>query len=652
MQRPIITHISGFVAGRKIDQKLGTKNLIVAPNHAGKTTLLNCARLAHLGYLPELGKLNEATFDLAYLDRLEANVALSDGRALSRSWHKSAKGIEQRKTLPADFSADIPLLNHKEYFGLSASEQIDYVFSRVQMPDEYAYGTAIEEVAKITEESEDVTSDDEDAVEHVVSLFKEEYKAAGSLNAALIAMTKDKGRLATEYTKYNRSQRDSEGAARTAIELQAKSGAVDEENVKGLEGQVQTLQKQLADKSQALGVLQQKHEQAQEYAERIDELTRALKNPVPDFKGSIQMYTEARAKLEERLKPYDKEEHEKLIAKKEKLQAEIESLSVNSLNLERTVKELEEERTGLAEACACKTCLSDAPGWKTRRLEKLESELTQSRLENSGIDAKLLKKQSEVEKVEQQCVKMGVVFHEEIEIESQIRAVEARITEVKREMADDAKDRADWSAELARLKGSSTAPEDGQAIEELQAEIDKVNAALGELRTKVRDAHALKEQIRLAEHAIAKHQRDKSFAVVIQKARKNLIALQGEMVAQVFGPIVETGNKILGDLLPTPLAFNEPHLGRWQGEHFVKHKTFSGMETEICYAAIASALSADSSMKVLMMDELGTLTASVQAKVLSRLSDAVDRGDLDQIVCAIPRDSSIPARDGWNLIEL
>jgi hypothetical protein len=57
-------------------------------------------------------------------------------------------------------------------------------------------------------------------------------------------------------------------------------------------------------------------------------------------------------------------------------------------------------------------------------------------------------------------------------------------------------------------------------------------------------------------------------------------------------------------------------------------------------------------MKVLHLDEMGKLTASVQAKVLTRLSEAVDRGDLDQIVCAIPRDSKITPPSGWSLITL
>ena len=101
--------------------------------------------------------------------------------------------------------------------------------------------------------------------------------------------------------------------------------------------------------------------------------------------------------------------------------------------------------------------------------------------------------------------------------------------------------------------------------------------------------------------------------------------------------------------MKSPLAFHEDTVGRWESAKFIPHRVFSGMEKKLTYVAIAAALSAQAPLKLMLVDELGLATGTVQGMVMMNLKKAVKDGLLDQVIVVIPSDVKIDI-PGWQMI--
>lgn len=107
---------------------------------------------------------------------------------------------------------------------------------------------------------------------------------------------------------------------------------------------------------------------------------------------------------------------------------------------------------------------------------------------------------------------------------------------------------------------------------------------------------------------------------------------QGEMVATAFKEILEVANKVVKDILKSELCYRDGEIGMMQGTQFVSHKTFSGTEAALAYAAMSVSLAVQSPLKLVLIDELGRLDASNKLRLVARLRELLNQGVIDQCV--------------------
>jgi len=126
---------------------------------------------------------------------------------------------------------------------------------------------------------------------------------------------------------------------------------------------------------------------------------------------------------------------------------------------------------------------------------------------------------------------------------------------------------------------------------------------------------------------------------VIKAIGKVLRDKQAALVDAVFSSLLKVANGIVGEILPSPLAFHEGEVGRWNGHHWISHQTFSGTEQALTFVAIAAALSQGAPIRLLIFDELGRLDRERRMLLLNLLQNAITAGWIDQFIVAGTEDS-------------
>jgi DNA repair exonuclease SbcCD ATPase subunit len=186
--------------------------------------------------------------------------------------------------------------------------------------------------------------------------------------------------------------------------------------------------------------------------------------------------------------------------------------------------------------------------------------------------------------------------------------------------------------ELDRIPEPNPAAEAAQieaeaAVGTKQAEIENVENALNLARGRENDLRRL---------AQAETSRDaaKVDQAVAKAAAELFRDAQRAAVAAVFGPLLVIANRIFGGVLKSPIDYNADtgEIGTWRDGAWVGHKTFSGTEKALCYAAIQAALASQSPMRLMIVDELGRLDDTHAAELKRYVKSAVKENLIDQFV--------------------
>src|SRR5688572_19947214 len=91
--------------GETFELSLGEILMIVGSNFRGKSARTDAIRLVLLGYLPELGKTNAATFGLCSGKELIVEGEFDNGAKVFRRWWAKGDSIKSEETLPPEFTA-------------------------------------------------------------------------------------------------------------------------------------------------------------------------------------------------------------------------------------------------------------------------------------------------------------------------------------------------------------------------------------------------------------------------------------------------------------------------------------------------------------------------------------------------------------------
>ncbi len=175
-----------------------------------------------------------------------------------------------------------------------------------------------------------------------------------------------------------------------------------------------------------------------------------------------------------------------------------------------------------------------------------------------------------------------------------------------------------------------------EEVDETQAQINAKVQEIGSLDRVLEAQNARHAELtRLAEAEAA---RDKAQADEARwkQAAELLRTVQAELVEAAFRPLLASANAYFPGVMRAPLDYHKGEVGMWVAGAWVGHATFSGTERALTYAAIQAALAARSPVRVMLLDEMGRLTARNASEVAQLLLKAIDAGRLDQCFVVDP----------------
>lgn len=676
--------------GRSFAHDLTSCTLIIGPNYAGKTAITEAIRLSLLGYIPEIGKQNNASFELASGREMSVGVQFDLGAGMKKPT-LSRRYWMDRNSVKSDFATQdmlghadteslaTPLLDSAFYFSLTESQRINYIFERVIMPPAYTVDGIIAKLQQISfgkEHSEAMETAKADAIKDCRVQFEKE----ADTRKALSNLTDDL--LKVGVAAHKRKAADSQGDVRMLTELKNREGECSAETLTDLRNEADRLNGLVAESNQELGRLNAQRQEAERvHARRVlleaavatDEPTwvppvkKAVKEPV------VEGWVELEAQLE-RVKeeisdivPPDPELKTALVARREKFRES----EANTRFCRNAVKEKEAAMLGVEKMDACPYCKSHADGWAGHVIDEMGAEL-------ATLNAKLISAVASESSIAAWAMEMEEAVGASEEKDTMLhgltaqldilqRRIEARKQEAEQATAQHqaalAKAESDYKAAVAALTAKKSAwtsqrkrdLDELARLEEVPAPTDEEVQCAAELaqqrmtelsaaNSKIKTGEELAQGIRWAAQAAAQHELSKARADVLTRVRGTLQDIKGEMVAAAFQSLLHTANAIVGDLLLSPLAYDAENneIGRVGPTGFIAHKSFSGSEKALTYVAIAAALSAKAPFKLLILDELARLTPSMQEATLKRLAECVESGIIDQVICVLPIDDSTP----------
>lgn len=243
--------------GRTFEHGLQPFTVVAGPNDAGKSALCDAVRLVLLGHLPELGKSNTATFDLASGSKMSVAAVLADGKTVARAWEKKKKSVTA--TAPEVELPETPLvmLNAAEYFGKSDKARVEMLFSVLRLdPRAFSRGAVIEKLKAAVKEHGEL-ADIDDLTTHENAETLEEWLTL--VGEALESAQSEARQAAKRF----------EGTVQGIVQLRANDPLVDAE---ALTVELTKLRAEIGQAQNRLGALR---EQAKG-AEANDEKRRAL----------------------------------------------------------------------------------------------------------------------------------------------------------------------------------------------------------------------------------------------------------------------------------------------------------------------------------------------------------------------------------------
>jgi hypothetical protein len=598
--------------GRSFDHQLSPVVVVAGDNFSGKTAILDAVRVGLVGYLPRLGKQPGSTWKLAG-DGADMEVSLeTDSTTLSHVWRPSKTGASYEGSIP--WQTPPVLLDAREYFTQTSAQRIDTVF-RLSDPARLGYtdGKLLERLAglevlpmkvarpvidRLTEElgqsmaGRNGTTVQEwlgKHIERVKSQLKEAQAQAKFVSAQATA-TKPKPRV---------------GGAPKDVSRELAAAQADRDN--------------LAGKAHAIKSAMERSVEAQFRKQQITEALRALPS---DFSGIERMEAELAA-----------------LAGAVELETARDRVQTARAKLEAAKAAIEAAQAALARTenpdsmTCCPTCKSSQPGWRQH------------------LDAAYAARTAEVRQLLGEARNSAHLWSEELaaaktafdQASKDDDARQGRRRDLQssiQRLRTDQRSREKYEAELAGLT-AGTAPE--------ATDLPSLEAAAAEATTRILSLQAAQAEFTAYQADRARRDEFEEQSIgktteveVLKAAVKELVAVQSELVDVAFNELLATAARFTDGILRSPLVYHDGELGRLEGERFVSWETFSGTEEALAFAGLSVALAVQAPVKVVLIDELGRLTAANKEKVLSRMVALTAAGAIDCFIGADVTPANVP----------
>jgi hypothetical protein len=606
---------------------------VVGANFRGKSARLEAITLVLLGYVPALGKTNQATFGLCSGKELIVEGEFDTGERIKRRWWLKGDSVKSESILPPGFDDAKQLvavmMDVDAYLGLGPTERTDFIFANIAgLGEEFSREALWEAVQIELFQTEGIKSKDADKiVARIESMIAERER-----NPAFTGWTPQT--YVDELALITESERKGAKTKATVMEkgVQALAHLRAQDQPAGPDiAALDATHRRLTDELTALreerARLNAAVEQARATKRRRDELTSQLRE-LPALKAQ----REAR---KSKIEAGERDLANVIALTNREFDALAEEERTASFAHREHVRQAAEvdaslvrnraEQSAVGAKTQCPYCGATGDGWKTLRLSEYDSAI-------SGLLAKKRQLETHVAQLDQHA-----------------KALAARVTKEKAARELRAKAERDLAAEKGAL---STIERNLGILEERQKqldalpdaavnadELDKAAQKIAEKQDEVNACDAQRRAIlgrgaelqRLAQAETARDEATSEEAVA--KVAEEIVAARREaMVAAAFRPLLETANAFFPDILRNALAFHKGEIGWWDAGLWVAHKTFSGTEKALAYAAIQAALASRAPLRIMLIDELGRLDEANSIKFAHDVGMAIARGDLAQFV--------------------
>ncbi len=509
------------------------------------------------------------------------------------------------------------MLDASTYFGLSDRDRVAYVFAHSKMPEGFSVGTAMDAVQKALEGKTPA------AITGVIIRVDNEFKHAAPLpdllDAALAAVVDLEK---NEKAHAIRMEKTIQGLSSLRLQDEKTESdstllALNEELVRR---RLEQQDEFTAKREQFAVVLAARRRRA--------DIERELKGVQPMFDRLTDLNFRLEAVKQELalvVRPTPTEERAaREAAYAARKSEETHAAAAQRLNLELDRLRIQELELDVTEVCPY--CGAAGDGWKKTKLAEITAkgeELDKAKEE----EERLYRSIGQVRMASARAVQV---------IEETLR----RHTELAAAVAGLKDEVANAERLLSRANGLSTeaaslAPDDPEletAAKMAELKLKKTVEDLGAIIARRNAVASRTAEVRRLAQAELERDQAKEAQEVAKLAAEALRTFKAEVVAKVLVPLLESANSFFPEILPTPLAYHDEEIGTWRGAVWVAHKTFSGVEKALAYAAIQAALAAQAPVRIMLMDELARIHDEFLPRFVAGVVRAIEGGKLDGFV--------------------
>lgn len=605
--------------------------LFTGPNFVGKSARLEAIRFGLLGSVPDLGKTNQATWDLSGGNEMHVRLSLDNGKDVERSLVKAGESVNKRGNAAAcEFEASrMPMLDPEEYFGLTDSERIHYVFGMMKMPETFTRDGIFAEIRNLS--LEENTEPTEKAKGEIIDLINREFSPGRPLTAALIDAIAD---LKLEFTAVNRRAKDTQGTLRVLSELKTRGAEATADTIQGVVAELRAVTEAWNVANQASGALTQRQMEANRVGLRRTQIQEALGVDTEDVQPKVDELLKAIAEANKKLKKLKAISTEKLHAL-EQAEEEAKQASENademSANTQARLEDATTRKAALGKLKCCPHCQSKAGGWKANLTAAIDAELANLQAETAQTDALVAAAVARWNKATAAFSKAKKPYEARQTLLDIVDASQRSLDAINARTAGATARRQALQSELASLKDVS-APTDAE-MSEAASRVMTLKQQYADLSARHTTLVQLQQDLIRAGEAAEEHQLASAKVAVIKAVGAKLKERQAEMIAVLFGDLMKVANYFVSGIMEHALVFQDGRIGYVKQGRFVSHSTFSGTERALTYIAVTAALMREAPLRLVLLDEFD-IDAEVFPKVLDRLGDAVVDGVIDQVVVA------------------
>ena len=675
------------VKGVSVKYDLAPFTAITGPNFSGKTAIADAIRLALIGYVPSLGKRNQATMQLADGDTMSVTATFTDGKTNHRKWTQGPRGVKLSEDVDHEWPAEI--LDIGVWLAANQAERIRMVAG--------ASG-ASEELAKLVS--------DFNGRRGIDTVEKLEAEIAGLKEALKVTKAQAK---TYEQTLRGGSDIDTDSAPVNH----------DPDAVKKANESVFAIRQQLLDAHREQSRLEQADHAADDAAAQLASIETldkhsltpaAAKDQIAALRNEMMVYTQTAHDL--RAKVADAErgirDYEQKIDQLEREKAELEKDEAvkNGIQYQLTgipptgeqihwaqmaydeaecnyrdarVKRIhaEEKRNDLwtqmhrldGESC-CPTCKNNQDGWQRHArayycdlIDKLDPEIVSlTAAEEAALDAvnAAQKQQADQRKLTAEYETVAKVTRRNAinldlftsrNILEQWQAAHAK---AKQELeAHAVADQSQIGKEIEKLERLIDSTIKADSLQKLVADRPTAEQISEAMMANDRLQSSLLIAIAAEENAAAAHRawiEQEERARMMAEARSRYDALNEEMVQAnhqidtLSGILLSQQEALWGAINRACKAFSsvavEVNLEVRNGEigartpagSWIPYDALSGSEQIIAAAAVQIALCERAPAKILMLDELSRMTHDTKAAFAAVLQELLDKKIVDQVI--------------------